>query len=69
MRAPANRLEVLVKFPYTDRMKNKKYIITEEIERFKAFMAWCEENFENLSDEEQEEVCDIKNDPDEIFNW
>ena len=23
MRVPANRLEVLVKFPYTDRMKNK----------------------------------------------
>jgi hypothetical protein len=32
-------------------------------------MNWCEENFENLTDEEQEEVCEIKNDPDEIFNW
>ena len=50
-------------------MKNKKYNITEEIERFKKFMNWCEVNFDNLTDEEQYEICEIKNDPDEIFNW
>jgi thymidylate kinase len=63
-----NKLEVPFEFQYTECMKNK-YNITNEIERFKKFMNWCEENFENLSEEEQEEICDIKNDPDEIFNW
>jgi hypothetical protein len=55
-------------FRHNKGMKNK-YNITAEIERFKKFMNWCEENFENLTEEEQVEICDIKNDPDEIFNW
>ena len=50
-------------------MENKKYNITEEIERFKKFMNWCEVNYDNLTDEEQYAICEIKNNPDEIFNW
>jgi hypothetical protein len=39
-------------------MKNKKYNVDEEIERFEDFIAWAKENFEELSKKKQ---CRLEN--------
>ena len=65
-----NRLEVPFKFQYTESMKNKKYEnIAEEIKKMKTFIKWCEKNYDELTEKEQDLICDFKNDSEDLFNW
>jgi phage host-nuclease inhibitor protein Gam len=65
-----NKLEVPFNLQYTERMKNKKYEnIAEEIKKMKTFIKWCEKNYDELTEKEQDLICDFKNDSEELLNW
>ena len=57
-------------FLHNECMKNKKYEnIAEEIKKMKTFIKWCEKNYDELTEKEQDLICDFKNDSEDLFNW